>query len=172
MLIKTQKDKIEVNINIRNSKDNAYNTKVTLSFTPNINYKKVEVRFLELIRLHRSAVCVCFLRCVWWPCALCYQPEKDCSLNHTTVECAVGYPFLGKNLEVSVGSRLRTIYTIYHFLSVIRDAMWSDIHRKLSESYLRSVLSLFRRWFRSTWRLPGERITVSSSTSSLRRFAL
>ncbi|KAM8743216.1 integrin alpha-1 [Acanthopagrus schlegelii] len=68
MLIKTQKDKIEVNINIRNSKDNAYNTKVTLSFTPNINYKKVE-------------------------------PEKDCSLNHTTVECAVGYPFLGKNLE-------------------------------------------------------------------------
>uniref|UniRef100_A0A665UZT5 VWFA domain-containing protein n=1 Tax=Echeneis naucrates TaxID=173247 RepID=A0A665UZT5_ECHNA len=38
-------DKIEVNINVRNSKDNAYNTKVILSFTPNINYVKVEVRF-------------------------------------------------------------------------------------------------------------------------------
>uniref|UniRef100_A0A671UMR4 Integrin, alpha 1 n=1 Tax=Sparus aurata TaxID=8175 RepID=A0A671UMR4_SPAAU len=63
MLIKSKNDKIDVNINIRNSKDNAYNTKVTLSFTPNINYKKVEVRFLELIRPHRSAVCVWFLRC-------------------------------------------------------------------------------------------------------------
>uniref|UniRef100_A0A671UNV5 Integrin, alpha 1 n=1 Tax=Sparus aurata TaxID=8175 RepID=A0A671UNV5_SPAAU len=71
MLIKSKNDKIDVNINIRNSKDNAYNTKVTLSFTPNINYKKVE-------------------------------PEKGCSLNHTTVECAVGYPFLGKNLEVII----------------------------------------------------------------------
>ncbi|XP_073334764.1 integrin alpha-1 [Pagrus major] len=68
MLIKSDKDKIDVNINIRNSKDNAYNTKVILSFTPNINYKKVE-------------------------------PEKSCSLNHTTVECAVGYPFLGSNVE-------------------------------------------------------------------------
>uniref|UniRef100_A0A8C4ERS6 Integrin, alpha 1 n=1 Tax=Dicentrarchus labrax TaxID=13489 RepID=A0A8C4ERS6_DICLA len=65
MLIKANKEKIDVNINIRNSKDNAYNTKVIVSFTPNINY-----------------------------------PEKDCTLNHTKVECAVGYPFLGSNVEV------------------------------------------------------------------------
>uniref|UniRef100_A0A8C4GNN8 Integrin, alpha 1 n=1 Tax=Dicentrarchus labrax TaxID=13489 RepID=A0A8C4GNN8_DICLA len=64
MLIKANKEKIDVNINIRNSKDNAYNTKVIVSFTPNINYVK---------------------------------PEKDCTLNHTKVECAVGYPFLGSN---------------------------------------------------------------------------
>ncbi|XP_060916805.1 integrin alpha-1 [Labrus mixtus] len=68
MTIKTIKDRIEVNVNVRNSKDNAYNTKVTLSFTPNINYVKVE-------------------------------PEKTCSLNNTKVECAVGYPFLGSNVE-------------------------------------------------------------------------
>lgn len=46
MLIKTIKDKIDVNINIRNSKDNAYNTRVILSFSPNINYMKAEVRRL------------------------------------------------------------------------------------------------------------------------------
>ncbi|XP_034752463.1 integrin alpha-1 [Etheostoma cragini] len=68
MLIKANKDKIDVNINVRNSKDNAYNTKVTVSFTPNINYVKVE-------------------------------PEKACTLNDTKVECAVGYPFLGSNVE-------------------------------------------------------------------------
>ncbi|XP_070706703.1 integrin alpha-1 [Pempheris klunzingeri] len=68
MLIKASKDKIDVNINVRNSKDNAYNTKVTLSFTSNINYVKVE-------------------------------PDKACSLNDTKVECAVGYPFLGTNVE-------------------------------------------------------------------------
>uniref|UniRef100_A0AAQ5YDR5 VWFA domain-containing protein n=1 Tax=Amphiprion ocellaris TaxID=80972 RepID=A0AAQ5YDR5_AMPOC len=69
MVIKVNdKAKIDVNINVRNSKDNAYNTKVILSFSPNINYVKVE-------------------------------PEKDCTLNHTKVECAVGYPFLGSNAE-------------------------------------------------------------------------
>uniref|UniRef100_A0A3Q3IMN1 VWFA domain-containing protein n=1 Tax=Monopterus albus TaxID=43700 RepID=A0A3Q3IMN1_MONAL len=68
MVIKANKDKIDVNINVRNSKDNAYNTKVVLSFTPNINYVKVE-------------------------------PEMGCTLNHTKVECAVGYPFLGSNVE-------------------------------------------------------------------------
>uniref|UniRef100_A0A8D3A588 VWFA domain-containing protein n=1 Tax=Scophthalmus maximus TaxID=52904 RepID=A0A8D3A588_SCOMX len=68
MMIKSNKDKFDVNINIRNSKDYAYNTKVILSFTPNINYVKVE-------------------------------PEKGCTLNHTKVECAVGYPFLGSNVE-------------------------------------------------------------------------
>nr|XP_033503082.1 integrin alpha-1 [Epinephelus lanceolatus] len=68
MVIKTNKDKLDVNINIRNSKDNAYNTKVALSFTPNINYVKVE-------------------------------PEMACTLNNTKVECAVGYPFLGSNVE-------------------------------------------------------------------------
>uniref|UniRef100_A0A3Q1IUR6 VWFA domain-containing protein n=1 Tax=Anabas testudineus TaxID=64144 RepID=A0A3Q1IUR6_ANATE len=33
---------IDVTITVRNSRDNAYNTKVTLNFTPNINYVKVE----------------------------------------------------------------------------------------------------------------------------------
>lgn len=42
MMIKDNKDKIDVYINVRNSKDNAYNTRVILSFTPNINYVKVE----------------------------------------------------------------------------------------------------------------------------------
>ncbi|XP_029371123.1 integrin alpha-1 isoform X1 [Echeneis naucrates] len=68
MVIKAKNDKIEVNINVRNSKDNAYNTKVILSFTPNINYVKVE-------------------------------PEKECPLNNTKLECGVGYPFLGSNVE-------------------------------------------------------------------------
>ncbi|XP_029940753.1 integrin alpha-1 isoform X1 [Salarias fasciatus] len=69
MLIKVnKKDKLDLNINVRNSKDNAYNTKVIVSFTPNINYVKVE-------------------------------PEMACSLNHTRVECPVGYPFLGNNVE-------------------------------------------------------------------------
>lgn len=51
MLIRGNKDEIVVKVNIRNSKDNAYNTKVTLSFTPHINYAKVEVR--TLLRLQR-----------------------------------------------------------------------------------------------------------------------
>ncbi|KAM9840911.1 integrin alpha-1 [Aulostomus maculatus] len=68
MVIKANKEKIDLNIRVKNSKDNAYNTKVIVSFTPNINYVKVE-------------------------------PEKDCTLNHTKVECAVGYPFLGNNVE-------------------------------------------------------------------------
>uniref|UniRef100_A0AAQ6AHT0 VWFA domain-containing protein n=1 Tax=Amphiprion ocellaris TaxID=80972 RepID=A0AAQ6AHT0_AMPOC len=52
MVIKVNdKAKIDVNINVRNSKDNAYNTKVILSFSPNINYVKVEVRFLLLLFL-------------------------------------------------------------------------------------------------------------------------
>ncbi|XP_047228916.1 integrin alpha-1 isoform X2 [Girardinichthys multiradiatus] len=62
------KDKIDVNIDISNKKDSAYNTKVILNFTPNINYVKVE-------------------------------PEKQCTPNHTRVECEVGYPFLGSNDE-------------------------------------------------------------------------
>ncbi|XP_008289908.1 integrin alpha-1 [Stegastes partitus] len=71
MLIKVNDNaKIDVNINVKNSKDNAYNTKVIVSFTPNINYVKVE-------------------------------PEKDCTLNNTKVECAVGYPFLGNNVQES-----------------------------------------------------------------------
>uniref|UniRef100_A0A7N6FKN3 VWFA domain-containing protein n=1 Tax=Anabas testudineus TaxID=64144 RepID=A0A7N6FKN3_ANATE len=62
--------RIDVTITVRNSRDNAYNTKVTLNFTPNINYVKVEVRFLT-----------------------------GCTLNNTKLECAVGYPFLGSNAE-------------------------------------------------------------------------
>uniref|UniRef100_UPI0037E79BC9 integrin alpha-1 n=1 Tax=Semicossyphus pulcher TaxID=241346 RepID=UPI0037E79BC9 len=68
MMIKSMKDTIEVNINVRNSKDNAYNTKVSLSFTPNINFARVE-------------------------------PEKRYDLNNTKLECTVGYPFLGSNVE-------------------------------------------------------------------------
>uniref|UniRef100_A0A672IG08 VWFA domain-containing protein n=1 Tax=Salarias fasciatus TaxID=181472 RepID=A0A672IG08_SALFA len=76
MLIKVnKKDKLDLNINVRNSKDNAYNTKVIVSFTPNINYVKMA-----------------------------------CSLNHTRVECPVGYPFLGNNVEVgSTDSSVRQI---------------------------------------------------------------
>ncbi|XP_042365200.1 integrin alpha-1 [Plectropomus leopardus] len=68
MTIISNKDKFDVSINVRNSKDPAYNTKVILSFTPNINFVKVE-------------------------------PEKECTLNNTRVECAVRYPFLGSNEE-------------------------------------------------------------------------
>ncbi|XP_014834656.1 PREDICTED: integrin alpha-1 isoform X1 [Poecilia mexicana] len=43
MLIQVNsKDKLDVKIDISNKRDNAYNTKVILSFTPNINYVKVE----------------------------------------------------------------------------------------------------------------------------------
>nr|XP_015798442.2 integrin alpha-1 [Nothobranchius furzeri] len=43
MLIKAKaKDKIDVKISVRNSRDSAYNSKVNISFTPNINYVKVE----------------------------------------------------------------------------------------------------------------------------------
>lgn len=56
MLIKANKEKIDVNIRVKNSKDNAYNTKVIVSFTPNINYVKVEVRFLVLLSLYHFSV--------------------------------------------------------------------------------------------------------------------
>ncbi len=56
MLIQSKKDRMDVNISVRNSKDNAYNTKVILSFSPNINYVKVEVRFLALLCLHQFSV--------------------------------------------------------------------------------------------------------------------
>ncbi|XP_040914374.1 integrin alpha-1 [Toxotes jaculatrix] len=69
MVIRSNKDKIDVNINIRNSKDNAYNTKVMLSFTPNINYATVD------------------------------PLKLGCSPNHTKAECPVGYPFLERNSE-------------------------------------------------------------------------
>lgn len=49
MVIKPNADKIDVSITVRNRRDNAYNTKVALSFTPNINYVKVEVRSLVLL---------------------------------------------------------------------------------------------------------------------------
>uniref|UniRef100_A0A671T6Y2 Integrin alpha-1-like n=1 Tax=Sinocyclocheilus anshuiensis TaxID=1608454 RepID=A0A671T6Y2_9TELE len=64
LLIKSNQEKFYVNIDIHNSGDNAYNTKVTLSHTENINYVKVEPK------------------------------DKDCETNHTRIVCAVGYPFL------------------------------------------------------------------------------
>ncbi|KAK0134849.1 Integrin alpha-1 [Merluccius polli] len=69
MVIKANKEKITLFVNVKNSKDNAYNTKVIVSFSKNINYVKVE-------------------------------PEiKECNLNQTHLECAVGYPFLASNAE-------------------------------------------------------------------------
>ncbi|KAF4108006.1 integrin alpha-1 [Onychostoma macrolepis] len=64
LLIKSNQEKFYVNVDIHNSRDNAYNTKVTLSHTKNINYVKVEPK------------------------------DKDCETNHTRIVCAVGYPFL------------------------------------------------------------------------------
>ncbi|XP_041826370.1 integrin alpha-1 [Melanotaenia boesemani] len=78
VLIKVNtKDRIDLNINLKNKKDNAYNTKVIVTFTENINFVKVE-------------------------------PEKDCSLNHTRVECAVGYPFLGSKEEENFNVKFET----------------------------------------------------------------
>lgn len=69
MVIKANKEKITLNIAVKNSKDNAYNTKVIVSFTRNINYVKVE------------------------------PDIKDCNPNQTHIDCAVGYPFLAHNAE-------------------------------------------------------------------------
>lgn len=46
LLIKNNQEKFYVNIDIHNSGDNAYNTRVTLSLTENINYVKAEVSHL------------------------------------------------------------------------------------------------------------------------------
>ncbi|CAG5867774.1 unnamed protein product [Menidia menidia] len=73
----TAKDKIDVNVSVKNKRDNAYNTRVVLSFTPNVDYVKVE-------------------------------PEMVCTLNHTRLECAVGYPFLGNNVEEHFKVRFET----------------------------------------------------------------
>ncbi|XP_043106247.1 integrin alpha-1 isoform X2 [Puntigrus tetrazona] len=64
LLIKSNQEKFYVNIDVHNSGDNAYNSKVTLSHTENINYVKVEPK------------------------------DKDCETNNTKIVCAVGYPFL------------------------------------------------------------------------------
>lgn len=108
MLIKSNKDKLDVKISIRNSKDNAYNTKVILSFSPNINYVKAEVSCLELLSATPlfPASLFCVLTCVVFLFfglfgILTVFSQEDCTLNHTKVDCAVGYPFLGSNVEVS-----------------------------------------------------------------------
>ncbi|XP_051541347.1 integrin alpha-1 [Myxocyprinus asiaticus] len=64
LLIKSNQEKFYVSISIHNSKDNAYNTKVSLTHTENINYVKIEPK------------------------------EKECETNNTRIVCAVGYPFL------------------------------------------------------------------------------
>lgn len=63
MLIKNNKDKVDVRISIRNSKDNAYNTKVILSFSPNINYVKAEVSrdISTVLLVHFLCANLCFL---------------------------------------------------------------------------------------------------------------
>lgn len=43
-VIRAKKEKITVEVQVKNSKDNAYNTKVLVSFSKNINYVKIEVR--------------------------------------------------------------------------------------------------------------------------------
>lgn len=43
MLIKANQEKFYVSVSVSNSKDNAYNTKVGLVYSENINYVKVEV---------------------------------------------------------------------------------------------------------------------------------
>ncbi len=50
----------------------------------------------------------------------------DCTLNHTKVECAVGYPFLGSNVEVSLHSSVLCNILVIFFLSLlllIKDVM-------------------------------------------------
>uniref|UniRef100_A0AAR2KN16 VWFA domain-containing protein n=1 Tax=Pygocentrus nattereri TaxID=42514 RepID=A0AAR2KN16_PYGNA len=69
LIIKASQEKFQVTIKIKNSRDNAYNTRVLLSTTENINYVKVEPK------------------------------DKDCEPNKTRVVCAVGYPFLKSNIE-------------------------------------------------------------------------
>lgn len=51
LLIKSKQEKFYVNIEVHNSGDNAYNTKVSLSHTENINYVKVEVGFALFIEV-------------------------------------------------------------------------------------------------------------------------
>lgn len=43
MLIKANQEKFYVGVSVKNSRDNAYNTKVSLIYSENINYVKVEV---------------------------------------------------------------------------------------------------------------------------------
>ena len=43
MFIKANQEKFNVSIYVKNSKDHAYNTEVSLSYSENINYVKVEV---------------------------------------------------------------------------------------------------------------------------------
>ncbi|KAL2099998.1 hypothetical protein ACEWY4_004392 [Coilia grayii] len=74
MVIKANQDKFNVQVSVSNSKDNAYNTKVTLSYSENINYVKVEPINGDI----RDTVC---------------EP------NNTRVACAVGYPFLKTGVE-------------------------------------------------------------------------
>ncbi|XP_052464488.1 integrin alpha-1-like isoform X2 [Carassius gibelio] len=71
LLIKNSQEKFYVNIDIHNSGDSAYNTKVILSHTENLNYVKVEPK------------------------------DKDCETNFTKIVCAVGYPFLKTNKKES-----------------------------------------------------------------------
>ncbi|CAB1318099.1 unnamed protein product [Coregonus sp. 'balchen'] len=107
LVIKANKEKFHVLITTRNSKDNAYNTKVMLSFIENINYVKVEVRllsvFIPVVWLHINfyylehqnviiSVSMCFDIDI---SPFTPQPkEKDCSLNNTKVECAEVFKIL------------------------------------------------------------------------------
>uniref|UniRef100_A0AAY4EAQ4 VWFA domain-containing protein n=1 Tax=Denticeps clupeoides TaxID=299321 RepID=A0AAY4EAQ4_9TELE len=47
LVIKANQEKFHITINIGNSRDNAYNTKVHLSYSENINYVKVEAKECE-----------------------------------------------------------------------------------------------------------------------------
>ncbi|XP_063066230.1 integrin alpha-1 [Engraulis encrasicolus] len=74
VVIKANQEKFNVLVSVSNSKDNAYNTKVILTYSENINYVKVE----PVIGDKRDLLC---------------------SPNNTRVSCAVGYPFLRTAME-------------------------------------------------------------------------
>uniref|UniRef100_A0A4W4H060 Integrin, alpha 1 n=1 Tax=Electrophorus electricus TaxID=8005 RepID=A0A4W4H060_ELEEL len=69
LVIKASQEKFHISISVENRGDSAYNTKVVLSPTENINYVKVESK------------------------------DKECEPDSTRVVCAVGYPFLKSNAK-------------------------------------------------------------------------
>ncbi|XP_018592370.1 integrin alpha-1 isoform X2 [Scleropages formosus] len=95
LIIKANQEKFNVQVNITNRKDSAYNTKVILSHSKNVNYVKVEPR------------------------------DRDCESNVGNLTCAVGFPFLKTDeqesfkihFEVNPGHVLRNIEINVHVTS-------------------------------------------------------
>ena len=114
---------------------------------------KVEVRFLLCPHLCRW-IPICLVMCS----VLYYQPETVCTLNHTQLDCDVDYPFLGNNVEVIISMHEVLHWIIKYFRQFLW--IWCNVHRKLSKSNLRPILTISRKWFRSTWRQQGKRIST------------